>query len=103
MITVKVSYTVHAGFAAENTKNIEKFLVDFRKMNPSDFRYHIYTEADGQTFVHLSSYKNEHIQQEVLNTPSFKEFQQKRDESGLNDTHKVEILHHVGSSFDIFN
>jgi len=33
----------------------------------------------------------------ILNIPSFKEFQRLRDESGLNDSHKVEILQSIGT------
>jgi hypothetical protein len=45
-------------------------------------------KEDGVTFVHYSNYINEEVQHEVLNVPSFKEFQRLRDESGLNGSHK---------------
>ena len=101
MITVKVSYTVKPNFVENNKVNINLFLEDFKKMNASHFRYSVYLKEDGVTFVHLSSYINEDIQKEVLSVASFKSFQQKRDESGLNNTHKVEVLHYVGSSFPV--
>lgn len=101
MITVKVTYTVKPEFVEANKRNISKFLDDFKKMNPSDFRYNIYLQDDERTFLHFSTYKNEEIQKQVLNVPSFISFQKERDESGLDDTHKVEILSYIGSSFDI--
>ena len=101
MITVTVSYTVKPDFVQINKQNISKFLDDFRKLNPSDFRYNVYLQNDGVTFVHLSTYRNEEIQTNVLNVESFKSFQKERDESGLNNTHKVEVLNFVGSSFDV--
>ncbi len=100
MITVKVSYTVKSGFVETNKENIKKFLNEFKRLNPSDFRYNVYLQEDGVTFLHFSTYKNEEIQKQILNIPSFKSFQEERDKSGLNCTHKVEILSHVGSSFD---
>ncbi len=102
MITVKVSYTVKPEFVETNKKNISLFLEDFKKMNTDDFKYTVYLKEDGVTFVHFSSYINEEIQNEILNISSFKAFQQKRDESGLNDSHEVSVLNYVGSSFPVF-
>lgn len=101
MITVKVTYTVKPEFVGANKENINKFLSDFKKMNPSEFRYNVYLQDDGRTFLHFSTYKNEEIQKEILNIESFKSFQEQRDKSGLDNTHKVEILSYVGSSFDL--
>jgi hypothetical protein len=70
---------------------------DFKSMG-AGFEYDVYTLDDGTTFVHLSSYENEAIQQRVLNTPSFKEFQRQRDESGLTKAHTIETLTFVASS-----
>ena len=101
MITVTVTYEVKPDFVQMNKQNITKFLDDFRKLNPSDFRYNVYLQNDGVTFVHLSTYRNEEIQTKILNVESFKFFQKERDESGLNNTHKIEVLSVVGSSFDV--
>ncbi|WP_300565973.1 hypothetical protein [Flavobacterium sp.] len=102
MITVKVSYTVNPEFVETNKKNISLFLEDFKKMNADAFKYTVYLKEDGVTFVHFSSYINEEIQNEILNVPSFKFFQKMRDESGLNDTHRISVLNYVGSSFPVF-
>lgn len=102
MITVKVTYTVPPEFVETNKENIERFLEDFKTMDAWAFRYNVFLQQDGVTFVHLSSYENEAVQDAVLNVPSFKEFQRQRDNSGLNGTHKVEVLEHVGSSFPVF-
>lgn len=98
MISVKVTYTVKPEFVAKNKANIKIFLDDFNKLNTSDFKYEVFLCQDGITFLHLSSYKNEEIQNQILNVPSFKNFQKERDESGLNNSHTLEMLEHIGSS-----
>lgn len=95
MINVIVSYTVKPEFVSANKTNIQKFLKDFKKLDPSVFEYKVFVKEDGVTFVHYSNYINEEVQHEVLNVPSFKEFQRLRDESGLNGSHKVEILQSI--------
>ncbi|MCF6401328.1 hypothetical protein L3C95_00490 [Chitinophaga filiformis] len=98
MIAVKVTYTVKPSFAAQNLENIANFLQDFRKMG-ADFQYTVYTSEN--TFTHLSHYKNEEIQAAVLDTPSFKAFQQYRDDSGLIMPPLVEVLTPVGSAKEV--
>lgn len=95
MINVMVTYTVKQEFVSENKTNIQKFLNDFKKLDPATFEYKVYLKEDGVTFLHSSSYINEEVQHEVLNVPSFKEFQRLRDESGLNGSHTVEILQSI--------
>ena len=102
MITVKVTYTIKPDFVETNKQNISLFLNDFKKMSHSDFRYIVYLMEDGITFLHLSTYKNEHVQKEVLKVESFKSFQKKRDDSGIDNSHQIEVLNYVGSSFDVF-
>jgi hypothetical protein len=92
VINVIVSYTVKPEFVSENKSNIQKFLDDFKNLDQTKFEYKVFVKEDGITFVHFSNYENEEVQNEVLNIPSFKEFQRLRDESGLNDSHKVEFL-----------
>lgn len=58
----------------------------------------MFLHDDGVTFTHISNYEDEHIQKEILNNSSFLEFQKKRDESGLNNSHKVQILEYIGST-----
>lgn len=98
MITVSVSYQVKPEFVAKNKVNIEKFLNDFKNLDNNKFSYSIFLKDDGVTFVHNSSYTDTEIQKEVLNVPSFLEFQKQRDDSGLNNSHKVEVLEFIGSS-----
>lgn len=95
MINVIVSYTVKPEFVTENKTNIQKFLDDFKNLDQETFEYKVYIKEDGVTFLHYSNYINEEVQYEVLNVPSFKEFQKLRDESGLNGSHKVEILQSI--------
>ncbi len=98
MINVIVSYRIKPEFVKENEANIRRFLEDFRKLDTQKFRYEVFTKEDGVTFVHFSSYHNETVQNEILNVPSFREFQRLRDESGLDGTHKLEVLNFVGSA-----
>ncbi|AZB10266.1 hypothetical protein EG344_16285 [Chryseobacterium sp. G0162] len=95
MINVMVSYTVKPEFVSSNKANIQKFLEDFKNLDQSAFEYKVFVKEDGVTFLHYSNYINEEVQHEVLNIPSFKEFQRVRDESGLNDSHKVEFLQSI--------
>ncbi|AZA80426.1 hypothetical protein C1637_22445 [Chryseobacterium lactis] len=95
MINVIVTYTVKPEFVPANKANIQKFLNDFKNLDQSTFEYKVYAKEDGVTFLHYSNYINEEVQHEVLNVPSFKEFQRLRDESGLNDSHKVEFLQSI--------
>lgn len=103
MINVIVTYKINPGFAEQNKKNIQQFLDDFKKLNTSNFQYTVYTKEDGVTFVHHSTYKDEKTQTELLSIPSFKDFQKQRDESGLNNTHKVELLTCIGSVNETLN
>jgi hypothetical protein len=103
MIVVKVTYTVKSEFVQKNEENIRAFMKDFRKLNSAGFRYSAYVCDDKKTFVHLSMYKNEEIQKQVLAIDSFTSFQQQRDERGLEGPHKVETMKLVASSFDVFN
>jgi quinol monooxygenase YgiN len=100
MITVQVTYTVNPAFAAQNKENISRFLEDFKQLDTTAFWYHVYVLEDGVTFLHFSSYRDKAIQDQVLQMPSFKAFQQERDDSGLNDSHAVRVLQLVGASSD---
>lgn len=103
MIAVKVSYTVNPAFVEQNKRNIGVFLNDFKKLNTINFLYNVYLQADGLTFLHISMYENESVQEQVLNVPSFLNFQKERDESGLNDTHQLENLSLIGSSLSLLS
>jgi hypothetical protein len=100
MKTVKVTYTIHKDFVPENLQNIRTFMTDFRRMQNDDFRYAVFQSEDGQTFLHLSMYANDEIQKQVLAIDSFKTFQQRRDASGLDGSHRIEMLTHVASSHE---
>ncbi|AMR41661.1 hypothetical protein A4C53_RS15085 [Elizabethkingia anophelis] len=95
MINVLVSYTVKPEYVEENITNIKNFLEDFKQLDQSKFDYKVYLKEDGITFLHYSNYENKDIQYEVLNVPSFKEFQRLRDESGLNGSHQVNFLQSI--------
>ncbi|WP_461790692.1 hypothetical protein [Pedobacter sp.] len=101
MIAVQVTYKINAEFLEENKRNIATFLADFKELRNSKFLYHVYAKDDGLTFVHISMYENEQIQNEVLNIPSFLVFQQERDEKGLVAPPLIENLQHLGSSISM--
>jgi hypothetical protein len=98
MIHVTVSYQVKPEFVSENKANIHKFLKDFKTLDTSEFEYRVFLKEDGKTFVHTSSYVDGSVQNKILNVPSFLEFQRRRDESGLNNSHQVEILERIGGT-----
>ncbi|UCS95522.1 hypothetical protein KZP23_11160 [Echinicola marina] len=98
MINVLVSYTVKPEFSKQNELNIRKFIRDFKELDSSRFTYNVFVKDDKVTFVHISSYQDEKMQQKVLSVPSFLEFQEKRDQSGLNGTHTVSIMDFVASA-----
>lgn len=97
MISVIVTYQVKPEFVEQNKANIQQFLADFETLDNSQFKYTVLCKEDGVSFVHFSQYQNEQIQTQLLNVPSFKLFQELRDASGLNDSHRVEVLNFVGS------
>jgi uncharacterized protein YbcV (DUF1398 family) len=101
MISTKVTYTVKPDFAGQNKANINAFLTDFKKMAHVNFLYNVYLQEDGATFVHVSMYENEDVQQEVLNVPSFLQFQSERDASGLIIAPTIEKLSLIGSSLGV--
>ncbi len=98
MIHVTVSYQVKPEFVSENKANIHKFLKDFKTLDTSKFEYRVFLKENGKTFVHTSSYVDGSVQNKILNVPSFLEFQRRRDESGLNNSHQVEILERIGGT-----
>ncbi len=103
MIAVKVSYTVKAEFVNKNKQNINEFLADFKKLVTSNFMYNIFLQEDGLTFLHISMYEDEAVQNQVLNVPSFLKFQQERDESGLTTSPKIESMTFIGSSLGLLS
>ncbi len=97
MIRVIVTYTVNESYVSKNKENISEFLKDFNSLDAERFRYAIYQKENKNTFTHISEYKDEVIQKELLNTPSFLSFQQQRDQN-LQVKPVIEILDKVGSS-----
>ncbi|WP_199140782.1 hypothetical protein [Pedobacter sp. ASV12] len=98
MISVEVSYTVKPEFVARNKQNISLFLADFRALTHLNFLYQVYIKEDGVTFFHLSMYENEEVQQQILQVPSFLNFQKERDESELEKAPRFDQLSLIGSS-----
>lgn len=103
MIAVKVTYRVKPEFVAKNWENIRQFMADFKQIQHIGFSYNVYLLEDSVTFLHLSHFKNDEVQKQVLDVASFKLFQRQRDESGLNHTHKIDIMQTVAVSAPVFN
>ena len=102
MIVVKVEYTVLPEFVVENRINIAAFLEEFKSLDNTKFRYTVLASTDGMTFTHLSMYKNEQIQQQLLQLPSFLFFQSQRDSIGLLSEPQVEQLELIGGTSNFF-
>ncbi len=98
MINVIVTYSVKDNFVETNKINIKKFLIDFKNLDQKRFSYSVLLKNDGLTFVHISKYSDKEIQNELLNVATFLDFQKQRDESGLNNSQKIEVLEFLGSS-----
>lgn len=97
MIVVKVTYTVKEKYSDMNMDRIKAFLIDFQKLDKSQFLYSIFQTSNRNTFIHISQYENESIQQVLLNTPSFLLFQEQRD-ANLASKPEIEVLNFIGSS-----
>lgn len=100
MIVVKVTYSVNPEYVQTNKEAIQKFLTDFEKLDNTQFLYSVFQIESGNTFVHLSQYKNKDIQQELLNTASFLHFQKQRDQNLVSEP-RIEFLNFIGSSKEV--
>lgn len=103
MISVIVTYKIKKEFVERNKINIEKFIKDFEKRDTSLFQYNVFTKQNGMVFVHHSLYKNQQIQKDLLNVPSFLEFQKQRDEFGIDGKPKIEFIDLIASSDNKWN
>lgn len=100
MITVKVTYTVKGDYVNANKDAIQHFMTDFKKLDNTLFLYSVFQTEGGNTFVHLSQYQNKEIQQALLNTESFVQFQKQRDQN-LTSEPQIEVLNFIGSSKEV--
>ena len=101
MISIEVTYTVKPEFVEQNKQNIHSFLADFRQLKHLKFLYNVFVKEDGVTFMHISMYDNEAIQNELLQVPSFVAFQKQRDEQGLAQYPQIFNINLIGSSLDV--
>ncbi len=100
MIVVKVTYKVNDAYVTANKECIQSFLADFAHLDNTQFIYTIFQGVEDNTFIHLSQYSNEEIQQTLLNTPSFLHFQEQRDRN-LAAEPLIEVLRYFGSSKEV--
>lgn len=102
MKVIKVTYTVQSAFAQQNKQNIQQFINDLQRINDPGLRYHVYQSSDGKTFMHFAEYNYDEAQQRLLELPSFKTFQQQRDQQ-LEIAPVIETLQFVDASYSLFN
>jgi|SRR5690606_15651560 len=100
MIVVSVTYTVNKEYANKNKELIERFLHDFKQLEPASFLYTVFENPEGATFRHTSQYANKEIQQQILTLPSFVHFQEQRDKNLIAEP-KIELFHYVGASKEV--
>jgi quinol monooxygenase YgiN len=101
MKVFKVSYTVQAAFVQKNQENIRAFFKDLQEINDPDLRYHVYRGSDGKTFYHFSEYNSDAAQKRLLELPSFRSFQQQRDQH-LEAEPVIEQMEFVEATYAIF-
>lgn len=101
MKVVKVTYTVQSAFTEKNQENIQAFISELQKINNPDLRYHIYRASDGKTFFHFSEYNSDEAQKMLLELPSFKSFQEQRDQH-LEAEPTIELMQFVNATYTIF-
>lgn len=101
MIAIKVTYTIKEDYVRTNKEKIQIFLNEFEKLDNKQFVYAIYQVNGSNTFIHMSQYKNEAIQKELLNMPAFLEFQKKRDLHLISEP-TIESLTEIGISKNIW-
>lgn len=103
MKIVKVTYGVKSRFVKENLENVTKFIADLHETNHPGIRYMACLGKDGKTFFHTAIFDGEESQQVLFRLDSFKFFQQKRDESGLEVLPKIEEMDLIASSYPAFD
>lgn len=102
MKVFKVSYTVQAAFVQKNLENIQAFFKDLHEINDPDLRYHLYRGSDGKTFYHFSEYNSDEAQKRLLELPSFRAFQQERDQH-LEAEPTIEQMNFIEATYPVFN
>jgi hypothetical protein len=102
MKIVKVTYSAHPDFAAQNSNNIKAVMNDLRQLNHPGIFYHACLSPDGNTFTHTSFFKSEEDHKLLNELPSFIKFQQELKSNGFEVAPKQEWLTLVGSSAEIF-
>src|SRR5690606_41530168 len=98
MIHAIVSDHLNPKFIRQNIAKNAKFFKNLQDFDQSQFKYSVLLHADGQTFTHISHYEDVAMQEQILNDPSFLNFQKQRDDSGLEESPKVQVLEYIGSA-----
>ena len=102
MKIVRVTYTIHAGFAEQNQINIKNVMADLQKSNHPGINYNACLNADGKTFTHTAFFQSDEDQKILNELLSFKHFQEQLKSNGFETPPKQELLNLVGSSMNIF-
>ena len=101
MKAVKVQYTVKESYVETNKRNIEKVMLELRKIKNHGIKYSAFLLDDGKTFVHFVMSPDEETLS-VSDLDSFQKFRQQLQESEPEIPPKVEDMSLVASAYDIF-
>jgi len=102
MKIVKVTYTVQAGYAAQNKQNIRQVMHDLKQAGHDGIRYSAYCQEDGCTFAHLAHFNSADDNRKLSELPAFQAFQKQLKAGQPVAPPKAETLELTGSSFNIF-
>ncbi len=81
MFAVKVEYQVNEDYEIENKRRISVFLAEFKNFDQNRFRYSVFQDKESHTFIHLSEYQDDEIQNLLLTNSVFLKFQKERDKN----------------------
>ena len=101
MKIVRIQYTAKLEFVETNKSNIQKVMDELKSKGVSDVRYSVYLLPDGKSFMHYVVMKDEDSNKVIVESESFKNFQQQLMASGPEVSPKQEVLTPVGSSYEL--
>ena len=101
MKIIRIQYTTKPEFAETNKANIQKVMDELKAKNAADVHYSVYILPDGKNFMHYVVMKDEDSNKVIVESESFKNFQNELMASGPEIPPKQEVLTLVGSSYEL--
>jgi hypothetical protein len=101
MIVRQNRYTVQAGYAAQNQKQISRVVEELRALRRTDISYSVFVEDDGKTFLHLLFCANDEAEQVFFLLASQQAFQAGLAASHLEGPATMTTLRLVGATSDL--